>query len=135
MVSPSSKYNKVSTLLFHKFVGVNAAVINCMSHFYMFVPTKSTVKLDNGNTGHSQGIGIILCSFPDCSNIYTVGPVYYCPGHPSNNIFLGELNFLLLFKRLKLNLLTIVTLLTFKIILGENPIRLKKYIYFLQIGF
>ena len=48
-------------LLFHEYGGANVAVTNFMSHFYMFLPTKATVELANGNTGHSQGIGIILC--------------------------------------------------------------------------
>ena len=52
----------------------------------MFLPTNATVKLAHGNTGHAQGIGIILCRFPNCSIIYPVGPVYYCPGHPSNTM-------------------------------------------------
>ena len=91
MVAPSSKLNTVSTVLFHKDVGANAAVTNCMSHFFMFVPTKATVKLTNGSMGHAQGIGIILYSFPNCSIIYTVGPVYYCPGRPSNTISAGAL--------------------------------------------
>ena len=55
----------------------------------MFVPTKATVKLANGKTGHDQGIGIILCLFPNCSIIYPVVQVYYCPGHPSNTISSG----------------------------------------------
>ena len=59
----------------------------------MFVPTKATVKLANGNTGHAQGIGIILCRFPNCSIIYPVGPVYHCPGHPSNTISSDALKF------------------------------------------
>ena len=59
----------------------------------MFVPTKATVKLANGNTGHAQGIGIILCRFTNFSIIYPVGPVYYCPGHPSNTISSGALKF------------------------------------------
>ena len=50
----------------------------------MFVTTKSCVKLANRNTGHAQGIRIILCHFSHCSIIYPVVPVYYCPGHPSN---------------------------------------------------
>ena len=65
----------------------------------MFVPTKATVKLANGNTGHAQGIGIILCCFPNCSIIYPVGPVYYCTGHPSNTISSGTLKFYIGFKK------------------------------------
>ena len=65
----------------------------------MFVPTKATVKLANGNTGHAQGIGIILCRFPNCSIIYQVGTVYYCPGHPSNTILSGALKFYIGFKK------------------------------------
>ena len=64
-----------------------------MLHLSMFVPTKATVKLANGNTGYTQGIGIILCCFPNYPIIYPVGPVYYCPGHPSNTISSGALKF------------------------------------------
>ena len=78
MVAPPSEFYKVSTVLFHKEGGVNVAFTNCMSHFSMFVPTKVNVKLANGKMGHSQGIGIILCRFPNCLIMYTVGPVYYC---------------------------------------------------------
>ena len=52
----------------------------------MFVPTKATDKLANGNTGHAQEIGIILCHFPKCPIIYPVVQIYYFPGHPSNTI-------------------------------------------------
>ena len=65
----------------------------------MFVPTKDTVKLANGNTGHAQGIGSILCRFTNCSIIYPVGPVYYCPDHPSNTISSGALKFYIGFKK------------------------------------
>ena len=58
----------------------------------MFVPTKDTVKLANGNTRYAQVIRIILCCFPICSIIYPVGPVYDFPYHPSNTISSGELN-------------------------------------------
>ena len=68
-------------------------------HFSMFVPTKATVKLATKNTGHAQGIGIILCPFPNCSIIYPVVPVYYFPGHPSNTISSGALKFYIGFKR------------------------------------
>ena len=73
-------------MLFHKDGGANIAVTNVMSHFYMFVPTKVNVKLANGNTEYAQVIGIILCSFPNCSIVYQVGPVYYCQGHPSDTL-------------------------------------------------
>ena len=46
-------------MLSHKYGGDNFAVTNCMSHFSVFVPTKANVKLDIGNTVHTQGIGII----------------------------------------------------------------------------
>ena len=93
VVGPPSKFYTVSTLLFHKYGGANVAVTNSISHFSMFVTTKATVKLANGNTGHAQEIGIILYRFPNCSIIYPVGPVYYCPGHPYNTISSGALNF------------------------------------------
>ena len=67
----------------------------------MFVPTKATVKLANGNTGHAQGIGIVLCRFPNFPIIYTVGPVYYCPGHPPNTIALVALKLFVGFQKVK----------------------------------
>ena len=111
-------------MLFHKDGGENIAVTNCMSHFSMFVPTKATVKLANGNTVHAQGIEIILYSFPNCLIIYPVGPVYYCPGHPSNTFSSCALKFYISFKRLRLKLLNIVTLLTPKVVLGDHSTRL-----------
>ena len=65
----------------------------------MFIPTKATVKLANGNTGHAQGIGIILCFFTNCSNIYPVELVYYCLGHPSNTISSCALKFYVCFQK------------------------------------
>ena len=59
VVAPPSKFYTVSTVLFHKYVGTNVAVTNFMSHFSMFVPTKATAKLENGNMGYAQVIGII----------------------------------------------------------------------------
>ena len=69
-----------------------------MSNVSMFVSTKATVKLANGNTGHAQLIGIILCQFPNCSIIYPVGQVEYFPGHPSDTISSGALKFYIGFK-------------------------------------
>ena len=54
--------------------------------FGMFVPTKATVKMANGNTLHAQVIGIILCHFCNCYIIYPVRPVCYCTGHHYNTI-------------------------------------------------
>ena len=91
----------VSTVLFHKDGGANFGVKNCMSHFSMFVPTKANMKLANGNTGHTQGIGIILRSFPNFPIIYPVGLVHHCPVQPSNTISLGYLKWYVIF--LKVN--------------------------------
>ena len=99
MVSPHLKAYTVSTVLFNKDGGANVAVTNCMSHFSMFIPTKATVKLANGNKGHAQEIGIILCPFPNCPIIYPVGPVYYCPGQSSNTISSGALKFYVVFQK------------------------------------
>ena len=90
----------------------------------MFVPTKATLKLANVNTGHAQNIGIILFGFPNCLIIYPVGPVYNFPGEPFNSISSCALKFNIGFKRLHLNLLNTVTLLTLKVVLGDHPTRL-----------
>ena len=52
-----------------------------------------------GNTGYSKVIGIVLYLFPNYYNIYLVGPVYYCPGHPYNIISSGTLKFYVGFKK------------------------------------
>ena len=121
MVAPISKFYILYTVLFHKDGGANVAVTNCMSQFSIFFPTKATVKLDNVNTGHAQGIGIVLCSFPNCLIIYPVFqvtlPILYHQV-PSS--------FILVFKRLYLNLLNIVTFLTLKVVLGDHSTRLAK---------
>ena len=98
MVAPPTKFYTVATMLFHKYGGANVVVTNFMSRFSMFVPTKATVKVSNGNTVHAQGIGIILYRFPNCLIIYPVGPVYYFPGHPSNTISSGALKIYVIFK-------------------------------------
>ena len=54
MVASSSKFDILSTVLFHKIGIENIAVTNCMSQFFMFVPTKAGVKLANGNKEHAQ---------------------------------------------------------------------------------
>ena len=93
VVAPSSKFYKVSTVLFHKDEGANIVVTNCMSYFSMFVPTNVTVKFDNVNTGHAQFIWIVLCNFPNFPILDSVGLVHYFTGHPSNNILFGALKF------------------------------------------
>ena len=110
MVAPSSILYKVSIVLFHKYVRDIVAVTNCMSHFSMFVPTKSDVKLANGNKGHAQVIGIILCHFTNLPIIYPVVTVYYCPDHPSNTISSGDLKFHLGFQNITSEILNIVIL-------------------------
>ena len=99
VVAPTSKFHTVSTTLFHKYGGANIAVTNCMSQFSMFVPTNSIVKLANGNMEHDQLIGILLCSFINCSIIYPVVSVYYCTGHTYNNISSGALKFYVGFQK------------------------------------
>ena len=101
LVAPHSNFHAFSTVLFRKYGGANVTVTNFMSYFSMFVPTKDTVKLNNGNTGHARGIGIIFCRFPNCSIICPVGQVYYCPGHPSNTISSGAFKFYVGFQKVK----------------------------------
>ena len=97
--APLSTFYTECNVFFHKYGGANAEVTICMSNFSMFPPTKSNVKLANGNTGNAQVIGMILCWFPTCSIIYTVGPVHYFPGHPSNTISSGAFKSYVVFQR------------------------------------
>ena len=43
VVAPPLNINAVSNVLFHKYGGANFAVTNCISHFSMFVSTKTIV--------------------------------------------------------------------------------------------
>ena len=85
--------------MFHKYAQDNVAVKKFMSCFSMLVPTKSTVKLANGDMGHAKLIEVILYHFINCPIIYPVGPFYYCSGHPSNTISSGSLKFYIGFQK------------------------------------
>ena len=125
VVALSSKSYTVSTVLFHKYGGANVAVTNCMSHFYMFVPTKSTVKLANGNTEHAQWIGVILCSFPKCPIIYPAVLFYYCPGYPYITISLVALTFYVGFQKVTYEPLENCDFVDPQVFLGDHPTRIK----------
>ena len=125
MFEPNSKFYTVSTVLVHKYGVENVTVKNCMSHFSMFFSTKANLKLANGNTGHFQGIGIILCRFTKCYIIYPAGPVYYYPGHPSTTISSVELKFYFGFQKVKSEPFNTVTSLILKVVIGYHPTRLK----------
>ena len=105
-------------MFFHKYGEANVAVTNCMSHFSMFVPTKATVKLANGNTVNAQVIRIFLCRFLNCSILCPVRTVYYCLSNPSKTSHQVSSNFMLVFKMLHLNLFDIVILLILKFVLS-----------------
>ena len=53
MVASLSIFYTVSNVLFHKDWGENVGATNCMSHFFIFVPTMANVKTDNVNTEHA----------------------------------------------------------------------------------
>ena len=122
-------------MLFHKYGGANVAVTNCMSYFSMFFPTKANVKLANGNTGHAQGIGIIYVAFLtvrlyiqlDQFIIFQVTLPTLYHHVPSS--------FILVLKRLHMNLLNIVTLLTLKVVLGDHLTRLATILTILNSEF
>ena len=121
--------------MFHKYLGENVAFTNCMSRFSMFVPTKANVKISNGNTGHAQGIGVILCRFPKCSIMYSVGPVYYCPGHSSNNISSVALKFYVGFQKVTSEPHEMLPLLNLRVVLGDHPNRPKTILTILKPEF
>ena len=127
VVPNSSKFYTISTVLFHRYGGANVGITNFMSHFYMFVPSKDILKIARGNTGHAQGIGIILCSFTNFTIIYPMVPVYYFQFTLPTPYNWVPSNVMLILKRLHLNLLKFDILLTLKVILGENPTRWEQF--------
>ena len=109
----------VSNVLFHKHIGVNVAVTNCMSYFYMFVPTKDTMKLAIETWETTKEFGLFYVAFltvPLFIQRYQFIIVKVNLPTPSNHV---PSDFMLDFKRLRLNILEIVTLLTLKVILGD----------------
>ena len=98
-VAPSLKNIQYQLCCFLNTEDNKIGVKNYMSHISVFFPNKATVKLDNVNTVHSQGIVIILCHFPNWPIIYPVIPVYYCICHPSNKISLCALKFYVGFQK------------------------------------
>ena len=78
-------------MLFHKDEGDHVGFTELMSCLSVLLPTKANLKLDHGNTRHSQVIRIILYYFHKFPVIYTLGPVYYFPGHTSNSVLLDAL--------------------------------------------
>ena len=125
VVSPSSNFYTLFTMLFHKCWEENVAVKNCTSHFYMFVPTKANAKLANVSMGHAQGIRVISCSFTNFPIIYPVELVYYFPGHPSSIISLDALKYFVGFQKVASELIEHCDFLTLEVVLGDHPTRLK----------
>ena len=82
------------------------------------------MKLANENTGHAQVIGTVYVAF------LTVQLYIHLDQFIIFQVTLPKLyhqvpsSFILVFKRLHLNLLNIVTLLTVKVVLGDQPNRL-----------
>ena len=76
------KNNIVLTVLLHKYEGANIGVNNFVSKVSISFLTRANMKSSYGNTGRTKGIGIILCQFHNCPNIYPMGPVYYFPDDP-----------------------------------------------------
>ena len=82
-------------------IGAPTTLTTSGQHSHYFGPSSSSNNdaatlhpvIADLRMGHVQGIGIILCQFPNYLIIYPVGPVYYCPGHPSNTISSGSLKF------------------------------------------
>ena len=71
VVAPPSKLYTVSTVLFHEYGGANFGVTNCISHFSMFIPTKTTMKMANGNTGRVQ-VSLISTHFTHMVLLYFI---------------------------------------------------------------
>ena len=115
-------------MLFHKDREANFAVTNGMSHFSMFFPTKATVKLANENTGHTQVIGIIFVAFLTVQLYIQWDQLIIATVTLPALFHQVPLNFILVFKRLHLNLLNIVYLLTLKVVLGDHHTRLKTFL-------
>ena len=133
VVANSSKCYTVYTAFLHKYGGENVAITYFMSHFSMFFPTRATLKLDNENMRHAQGIGlfyVILLTVPSYirwKQFLILQVTLQTPSHQVSS------KCMLVFKGLHLNLLNIVILLTFKSVLWYYPTRLKQKLDYLQI--
>ena len=68
-MAPSLKSYTVSTMLFQKYGGENIGVANYLSGFLLLLLDRVNIKLNDGNMGHIQGIGIILSQYSNCQKI------------------------------------------------------------------
>ena len=91
----------------------------------MFVPNKATAKLANEKMVHAQGIEIILCCFPNYSIMYPVWKFIIFQVTPTTPYHQGISSCMLDLKRLDINLLNILILLTLKVVPRYHPTRLK----------
>ena len=92
-------------MFLNKYGGANGGVKNITSHLSMSVPTNADVNFLNGKTVDAQGIGIILCCFPNRSIIYSLGLIYCFLGHPYNTILPVDLKWCVGFQKVTFNLL------------------------------
>ena len=94
----------------------------------MFVPPKDTVKLANGKQNIPKDLGLFYVAFitvPLYIQYYQFIIVQVTLPTPSHQV---PYNSMLDFKPLRLNLLTIVTLLTLKVVLGDHLTILKCFL-------
>ena len=109
-------------MLFHKGVGENIGVTNFVSKFSMFVLTRDNVKLADDNMANDQVIDITLCQFPNCTDLYPMGPFLTVQVILQKKYHQVPLNVMPILKFLHKNYFNNVTLSILKAILGGQNI-------------
>ena len=120
------KFYAVSNMLFHKYRGANVAVTNWMSQFLCLSQPSPLWNWLTETRDMPKELGLFYVSFLTVilyihqEQFIIVQVTIPTPYNKAPS------NYMLALKRLSMKLLNIVTLLNFKVVLGDNPTRLKK---------
>ena len=123
---PPSNFFTVSTLLFHKYVGANVAVTNFKSHFLYLSQPRPLWNWPIETRDMPKGLEFFYVVF-----LTVVLYIQWCQ-FIIVQVALTTLshqvpsNYMLVFKRLHINLLNVFSLLTLKVVLGYHTTILKK---------
>ena len=116
--APSSNFYTFSTVLFHKYGGANVVVTKYMSNLSMLVLTKADV-METRYMPKELGLFFFLLLTDPLYIQEDQFIIFHIKFTTTSHWVLS--NIILVFKRLHLNLLNIVILLTLKVVLRDHP--------------
>ena len=108
VVTPSSKFYKVYTVLFYKYVGANISVANCMLHFLCFTQPRPIWNCLMETWDMTNELGLFYVVFVTVPLHLWWEQFIIVRVTLPKTYHRGTSNFMLVFRRLHMNLLKIV---------------------------